>query len=86
VVLFGGLPKRYPMTELDGNRIHYGEVEVIGSFSYHPSDHAEALRLLHRKYLPADLLITHRFTLDEIGAAFDAASGGEALKVMITFE
>jgi L-iditol 2-dehydrogenase len=86
VVLFGGLPKRNSMTALDGNLIHYGEIEVIGSFSYHPSHHAEALRLLHHKYLPAELLITHHFPLEEIGAAFDAAAGGEALKVMIAFE
>jgi L-iditol 2-dehydrogenase len=86
VVLFGGLPKRNPLTTLDGNRIHYGEVEVIGSFSYHPSHHREALGLLQQKQIPADLLITHRFPLEEIGAAFGAAAGGEALKVMITFE
>ena len=29
VVLFGGLPKAAPMTELDANRIHYDEIRVI---------------------------------------------------------
>jgi len=86
VVLFGGLPKRNPLTTLDGNRIHYGEVEVLGSFSYHPSDHAEALRLIHQKLLPAGLLITHRFPLEKIEAAFKTAAGGDALKVLITSE
>jgi L-iditol 2-dehydrogenase len=84
VVLFGGLPKRNPMTTLDGNRIHYGEIEVLGSFSYHPSYHAMALGMLHEKFLPADLLITHRFPLENIGAAFETAAGGDALKVLIT--
>jgi L-iditol 2-dehydrogenase len=86
VVLFGGLPKRNPLTTLDGNRIHYGEIEVIGSFSYNPAIHAKALNLLHDKILPADQLITHRFSLEAIGAAFETASGGDALKVLIAFE
>lgn len=36
-ILFGGLPKANPMTSLDGNAIHYGEIEVVGAFSYHPT-------------------------------------------------
>ena len=40
VVLFGGLPKADPLTHLDGNRIHYGEIAVMGAFSYHPTHHA----------------------------------------------
>jgi len=86
VVLFGGLPKQNPLTTLDGNRIHYGEIEVIGSFSYHPAIHAKALDLLRKKILPTDQLITHRFSLAEIGAAFETASGGNVLKVLIAFE
>ena len=29
-------------TELDANRIHYDEIRVIGSFSYHPGFHRRA--------------------------------------------
>ena len=36
VILFGGLPKANPMTTFDGNRIHYGEIEVVGSFLHIP--------------------------------------------------
>ena len=83
VVLFGGLPKASPMTALDGNLIHYGEIEVVGAFSYHPTAHASALDLFRRGVIPVEKLITHRFTLDEVGLAFAAADGGEALKAVV---
>jgi len=84
VVLFGGLPKASPMVTLDSNRIHYGEIEVFGAFSYHPTVHELALDLIHRKVIPADLLVTHTFGLDEIDEAFEVAAAGDALKVVVT--
>ena len=84
VVLFGGLPKTSPMVTLDSNRIHYGEIEVVGAFSYHPTTHELALDLIHRKVIPADLLVTHTFGLNEIDRAFETAAAGEALKVVVT--
>jgi L-iditol 2-dehydrogenase len=83
VVLFGGLPKADPLTHLDGNRIHYGEIEVVGSFSYHPRFHALALDAIHRKLIPAKKLITHVYPLGAINQAFEMASSGKALKVMV---
>ncbi len=83
VVLFGGLPKENPMTLLDANRIHYGEVEVMGSFSYLPVFHQKALQLIQRGSIPVEKLITHTFSLLDIQQAFSVAASGEALKVMI---
>ncbi len=84
VVLFGGLPKKDPMVLLDANRIHYGEVEVVGAFSYHPDIHELALAVLERKIIRADLLVTHQFSLDQVGEAFETAASGESLKVVVT--
>jgi L-iditol 2-dehydrogenase len=86
VVLFGGLRKAAPMTSLDANRIHYDEIRIIGSFSYHPEDHARALRLLERGQVDSAQVVTHTFPLDEVEAAFGAVAAGEALKVMVTVE
>ncbi len=83
VVLFGGLPKAKPTTTLDANRIHYGEIEVVGAFSYHPTFHELALEVLGRGLMPADLLITHTFPLAQISEAFQTAASGEGLKVVI---
>lgn len=86
VLLFGGLPKANPMTTLDGNKIHYGEVEVIGAFSYHPRVHREALELLADGTIPAEKVITHRFPLEQINEGYRAAVTGSALKVLLTLE
>jgi L-iditol 2-dehydrogenase len=86
VLLFGGLPKAHPLTTLDGNKIHYGEVEVIGAFSYHPRVHRQALELLANGTLPAEKVITHEFPLHEIDRAYQTAAAGNALKVLIALE
>jgi L-iditol 2-dehydrogenase len=84
VILFGGLPRAHPMTTLDGNRIHYGEIEVVGAFSYHPSYHERALDAIRRGLVPVDRIVTHTLPLDEVDQAFRIADSGEGLKVMIT--
>jgi L-iditol 2-dehydrogenase len=83
VVLFGGLPNGNPMTSLDGNRIHYNEIQVMGSFSYHPSFHALALETIQRGIVQSDDIITHTYSIDEINKAFETAACGEALKVVV---
>jgi L-iditol 2-dehydrogenase len=83
VVLFGGLPKSSAMTNLDGNRIHYGEITVVGAFSYHPSYHEMAIKAIYQKQIPSEKLITHVYPLDEIDQAFQTASGGQSLKVLV---
>jgi len=86
VILFGGLPKDDHMATFDANLIHYGEIEVVGAFSYHPVMHEVALDLLNRNIIRADLLITHTFTLDRILEAFETAASSTGLKVIITPE
>lgn len=86
VVLFGGLPKADPVTALDGNLIHYGEIRVVGSFSYHPSFHSRALAAIERGTIDSNLVITHTFALDEVEEAFRVAADGGALKVMVTID
>jgi L-iditol 2-dehydrogenase len=83
IVLFGGLPKANPMVSLNSNLIHYGELQVIGAFSYHPSFHAEALAVLERKLVKADMFITHTRPLTRVSEAFEIARSGDALKVMV---
>jgi len=85
VMLFGGLPKADPITHLDGNKIHYGEVEVVGAFSYHPDIHRDILDRLAQGQLPADALITGEYSLPRIDEAYASAATGKALKVLITF-
>ncbi len=84
--LFGGLPKANPMTTLDSNKIHYGEMTIVGDFSYHPSIHELALNVLHEGVIPAERFITKMFPLDGIQEAFETAAAGTEIKVMIEME
>jgi len=84
VVLFGGLPSTSPMSSFDANRIHYGEIEVVGAFSYHPTLHELALDVISRKLVPADLLVTHTFPLERAADAFESAESRVGLKVMVS--
>jgi len=86
VVLFGGLPKANPMTTLNGNRLHYDEIRVIGTFSYHPTYHALALDAIRRGLIQSEQIITHTFPLSQVAQAFTTAASGEALKVMVTMD
>lgn len=83
VILFGGLPKADPMTSLNGNLIHYGEIKVVGSFSYHPIFHQQALNAIERGLIPVEKFITATYSLDQINKAFSMAASGRALKVMV---
>lgn len=84
VILFGGLPRSAPMTTLDGNRIHYGEIRLFGVFSYHPSMHELALQMMAEGLVAPEHIVTHTFTLEETPLAFRTAAQGESLKVMVT--
>jgi L-iditol 2-dehydrogenase len=86
VVLFGGLPSAAPMTQLDANRIHYDEIRVVGSFSYHPEFHRRALRLLERGQVEAEAIVSHTFPIEQVREAFRAMAAGEALKVMVRMD
>ena len=84
VVLFGGLPKASPLVTLDANRIHYGEITVVGAFSFETSYQEKALKLIAAGVIPADKLITRTYPLEAVGEAFVAAASGDALKIVVT--
>lgn len=83
VILFGGLPKSKNMVPYDGNIIHYNEIKIFGSFSYHPDFHKLALDSINHNVISAEKLITATYSLDEIDEAFNLAASGDALKVLI---
>lgn len=83
VVLFGGLPRSNPMTTLDGNLIHYGEISVFGAFSYHPSMHELALKMMAERIVVTDDIVTHFYELGRTPDAFLTASRGDGLKIMV---
>lgn len=78
VVLVGGFDKGVTEIGLEWQRIQMSEITLIpsASFSFHGLDAEQgmALELLSKGKLDASKLITHRFNLDQINEAFEAAA------------
>lgn len=83
VILFGGLPKDKPMTTLDSNLIHYGEITVVGAFSYPASIHQKALTIIRDGFITPKKYMTLTLPLEDTQNGFEAAIAGKALKVVI---
>ena len=84
VNLFGGLPKGESTIRVDANVVHYKELFVSGASSSLPEGNWEALRLLSKRAIDPDKLITHVFEFERIVAAFDVAESKSGIKVVVT--
>lgn len=80
IVLIGNLPNEDIPSKL--LNIVLKELDVKGVMRYANTFDA-AIRLLSKKLIPAQKVITHRFSLDEINDAFDVAVRGLALKAIV---
>jgi L-iditol 2-dehydrogenase len=73
-------------TTLDLGDLYFRDVSLVPSYSCGPSDTREAYKLLRSGRVKPEAMITHRFPLEAVQAAYDTArSGGAALKVLVTF-
>jgi L-iditol 2-dehydrogenase len=82
VGLFGGLPAAQKEAAIDINRVHYGEIRLIGNFSYHPSYHKRALDLLASGAIRADALIT-RYDIRDTRQGLLDIRDGNVLKAVV---
>lgn len=77
VVIVGGFDDGTIAIPLEWQRIQMSEITLIpsASFAFHDihAEQSEVLDLLHRGLLKTQPLITHRFPLDRINAAFETA-------------
>lgn len=80
---FGGLPKDAQMVKLDANSLHYKEFFIAGASSSLPEHNRKALELLSKRQIDPELLITHRFGLDDISEAFDVAEARTGIKIVV---
>ena len=80
---FGGLPKPAPAVQIITNDIHYRELTLTGSHGSTPLQHSKAIDIILEKKEFFEKLITHRYELKDINKAFDLASSGEGVKIII---
>jgi L-iditol 2-dehydrogenase len=83
LIIFGGVP-RGSTVEIDPNRIHYGELEVIGSLNCTTEEFRTALG--HARRLPLDRLITHRVPLDRVLEGYRLMAERVALKAVVVMD
>jgi L-iditol 2-dehydrogenase len=82
VLFFGGCAPGTSI-QLDTGRVHYEELTLVGAFHHTPDLIRRAVELLDTGAVVPDGLLTHRMTLEEVPAALELMTGGEALKVLI---
>ncbi|MFS8493650.1 MAG: alcohol dehydrogenase catalytic domain-containing protein [Firmicutes bacterium] len=82
LLLFAGLPKGTTVT-LDTNLIHYGEIRVAGAHASTAAQNALALHLIASGAVPVGRLVTSVLPLDQVQEAFERASSGSELKVVV---
>jgi L-iditol 2-dehydrogenase len=86
VSFFAGVPKDDPVLPVDTNHIHYNEISVFGAFASNLRHYRQAAEMVARGDLPAGKYVTHRFTLDDIGQAFETIEAGRGIKIVIDCE
>lgn len=70
-----------------GVELFFREVNIVTSYSAGPADTRTALAHVVRGDVPADVLISHRFPLDEVGRAYETAHDvHNAMKVVVAME
>lgn len=80
---FGGLPKDRPWVQIDANLVHYNELLVTGTTACSTHDCWRAAEIVNSGRLDLSELISQRFPLEQIQAAFAAAEDRKTLKVAV---
>ena len=83
VCLFGGLPKGASVAPLDTNLIHYKNLVMTGMTGGAPADFRCALNLIVSGRIDVTRVISHRYPIAEVGAAYDTALRGEGMKIVL---
>jgi L-iditol 2-dehydrogenase len=83
-VLFFAVGQPGEALSVDFNPFWRNSVTLATSYGAAPLDNRQALELLAHGTVRVDDMVTHRFSLDDIGEAFQtAARAGDCLKVVV---
>ncbi len=74
------------MLPINPFELYFNEVDLIFSYSCGPEDTHEAMSLIEKGVLNAEMLVTHRFEIDDIQQAVDnAVQARDSLKTLVVF-
>ncbi|HSJ33368.1 MAG TPA: zinc-binding dehydrogenase [Longimicrobiales bacterium] len=80
IVLVGYSPDAM---SLNSGRVMFRELEVIGSLGCRPVDYPRVIELVRQGRVRMSDLVTHRYSLDDIGDAFAALRDGTAMRSVV---
>ena len=83
VLFFGGLPKGTTHIQFPSNVLHYGEVQVHGSYASRHRDQVHALDMLAGDVGGLRRVISDVVGVDDAPAAFDRIRSGSVLKIVV---
>jgi L-iditol 2-dehydrogenase len=72
--------------ELPADRIVFGDMHVIGSFSYSTSAWTRVVRLLEEGLVDLDPIVTHRFPAPSFGDAFELMDNRDGIVTKVLLE
>jgi L-iditol 2-dehydrogenase len=72
-----------PSSSINPNLIHYGEVDIRGSFDKTPEEFRCALKLIGLGTVKVKPLVSHMLPLDRVMEGLNMAEGKSGLKIMI---
>lgn len=81
LVLVGYSPEAM---SLNAGRTMFRELEIVGSLGCRPVDYPRVIELARQGRVRVEELVTHRFPLEEIDAAFDLLRAGETIRSVVT--
>ncbi|MHC4695875.1 MAG: zinc-binding dehydrogenase [Planctomycetota bacterium] len=64
-------------------KIMFKELEIVGSLGCRPVDYIPLIRMVEQGKIDLKRLVTHRFSLDEIGKAFEVMKEGVSLRSIV---
>jgi threonine dehydrogenase-like Zn-dependent dehydrogenase len=65
--------------------VHYGEINITGSFASTPEDFEKALSIIAKGEIEVEDLISDRFTLDSMLDAVERAKKQDMIKGIVLF-
>ena len=69
---------------IDPNYLYFRDINIVTSYSCGPDDTGKSLRFIEQGIVTAQQLVTHRFCLEETGAAYrTVAQAKDSLKVIV---
>ncbi len=80
--IFGGPPANQPIT-IDPRFVHYGEINITGSFASTPDDFSKALELIANGEIEVEDMISDRFSLDNMLDAVERAKKQDMIKGLV---